>query len=302
MSDSYLNQLDWDGLRLMSVVAHHGSLRRAAAALGISQPTLGRRLRDVEMAVGTTLVVRHARGVTLTDAGHAAVAAAVNMQKVVRSFQRSMSGATGEMRGRVRVACTESVAVGVLLPSLRALRRKHPGVFVDVVVSATASDLDRREADIAIRMFQPKQPNLRARRLGTATTSFYASRAYVEEWGRPTSVSELTKHDAVGPDREPLFVRQAQALGVDVSQLPWRTDAFSVMRALVHQGIAVGALNGPMADDDPNLVLCFGPIAVHPVWLVTHPDLWSSQVVRAVWGQLSADLTPVFSQPVPEQG
>lgn len=293
--DSLMNHLDWDGLRLLLAVVDAGSLRGAADTLSISQPTLGRRLRALESAVGAPLLLRHARGVTLTDAGRATVALARGLSEQLTAHRRALAGHEAEATGRVRLACTEPVGEQVIAPILGSLRARHPALGVDLVVSATASDLDRREADLAVRMFRPTQPNLIARRVGGCFTAFYASRAYVARRGRPADLIDLATHDGVGPDRIELFVRQAGALGVDLEQLAYRTDSPAVTRALVRAGAAIGALLGPMADADPALVRVMGPIAEHEVWLVTHPDLWTSRPVRAVWDHLAAHLPEALS-------
>lgn len=288
--------MDWDGLRLLMVVAAHGSLRGAAGELGISQPTLGRRLRDLEDGVGVPLLVRHARGVELTLEGQAAVEAARAVAGQLDTLQRGLSGRRAEVRGRVRISCTEPVAMEALPGSLRQLRREHPRLAVDIVVDARASDLDRREADLAVRMFQPQHASLIARQIGASFTAFYASRAYLEAHGRPTSLAELMQgHDLIAPDREPLFVRQAAALGFDLDLAAVRTDSFATTAALTRAGVAIGALVGTLADRDPDLVRLFEPLNEYPVWLVTHPDLFTSASVRAVWDRLVEDLPPFFA-------
>jgi DNA-binding transcriptional LysR family regulator len=286
-----VDRLDWDGLRVLRVVAQEGSIRRAAARVGLSQPTLGRRLRALEGEMGVPLLVRHARGIELTTEGRAALEAANAMHTRFESLRRGLSGRRAAVEGRVRISCTEPVAMSLLPASLAALRDAHPGLRIDLVADAMASDLDRREADLAIRMFQPRRANLVARRVGTTHTAFYASRAYIARRGRPESLADLLEHEVIGPDRVQVFVRAASEMGFDLDRVPYRTDALATSLAWVRAGLAIGALLAVAADDDPDLVEVLPPIQEHPVWLVSHPDLFGSAAVRAVWDRLAEDLS-----------
>ena len=282
-----MNQVDWDGVRLLAAVAEAGSLRRAAAGLGISQPTLGRRLDQLERQLGAPLLVRHPRGVLLTGEGEQVVATAGRMREALDQLGRRLGGRGDAVVGRVRISCTEPVAACVLPASLAALREAHPQLGIDVVVDAHASDLVRREADLAVRMFPPRSGELVGKRVGTTFTRFYAAPAYLEAHDMPRDLEELTRHRVIGPDRDPLFVRQAEALGVDLDTLVLRTDGFGVVRAWVRAGLAIGAILEAAAD---GLVPVLPPLATHPVWLVAHPDVRRSAAVSAVWEQLEVDL------------
>lgn len=288
-----MNQLDWDGLQLLLAVHEAGSLRGAAKGLGISQPTLGRRLEALEGQLRTPLVVRHARGVHLTPEGEVAVAASRRVRSELTELQRALTGRATEVVGRVRVSCTAPVAMRVLPPSLLRLASDHPRLSVDVVVDAHATDLDRGAADIAIRMFPPERLSLRARRVGTTRTRFYASPEYVGSHGLPERLEDLAAHRVIGPDRDALFVRQAERLGFDRESMTYRTDSFPTVWAWVAAGVAIGALLEVMGE---GLVPVLEPIAEHPVWLVTHPDLAPSATVSAVWSRLVEDLPACFGR------
>jgi len=287
---------DWDALRVLLAIAEAGSLRRAAARLACSQPTLGRRIRELEESLGHPLLIRHARGVELTDEGRAVLEVARGIEERLGGLQRGLAGRLSTVAGRVRVSCTESVAIELLPPILRDLRERHPKLGVDVVVDAHASDLDRREADLAIRMFQPRRASLVARRLGATFTGFYASRSYLARRGRPEQLSDLREHEMIGPDRDPMFVGMVDQLGFPVEALAFRTDSFACTLAWTRAGLGIGALVGAVVRDEPELVQVLEPLNQYPVWLVTHPDLFGSVAVRAVWDALVGALSPVFAR------
>lgn len=294
--------VDWDPLRLLVEVADRGSLRAAARSVGLSQPTLGRRLRALEDDLGVPLLLRHARGVSLTPDGAAAVEAAREVHTRVEALRRGLAGRVSRVAGRVRLSCTEPVGCELLPPSLARLRADHPELGVDVVMDAHASDLERREADVVVRMFQPRRASLIARRVGSTCTRFYAARSYVEGRKMPETLADLLDHEMIAPDRDPLFVGQARELGMDLSMAAHRTDSFSATLAWVRAGLGIGALLEAVADAE--LVPLLDPIRHHPVWLVTHPDLFGSAAVRAVWDRLATDLPAVFpgTAPTPPDG
>lgn len=286
---------DWEALRLLRCVAERGSLRGAALVSGVSQPTLGRRIAALEASLGARLLVRHARGVSLTPDGVAAVEVARSVAERVAGLRRGVDGRRQDVVGRVRIACTPPVAAHGLPPVLRALREAYPALRVDVAVSVMSADLDRRDADLAIRMFAPKGAQLVARRVGQTFTAFYGSPEYVARRGAPASFAELASHDVIGPDREPLFVRQVEALGFSVDQLAHRTDDLLAVEAMVRAGLGLGALLGAVAERDPGLVRVMPPLIEHPVWLVCPPDLFASAPVRAVWDALAERLSAWLS-------
>lgn len=283
-------QTSWDSLRVLLAVDQEGSLRQAAKWIGLSQPTLSRRLRELESQLGHPLLLRHARGVDFTTEGRAVLEMAREVEQNMLELKRGLAGRRQEVAGRVRISCTEIVAAGVLPPSLDRLREQHPHLHIDLVADARASNLDRREADLAIRMFQPSQSNLVARKVGEAFTAFYASTAYVERHGAPRGFEDLQHHAIIGPDRDPLFLAAVHAMGFDPERIPYRTDSLATMHAWVRSGLAIGALLSTVAGDDPDLVQLLPPVNQYPVWLVSHPDLFASAAVRAVWDQLAEDL------------
>ena len=291
-----LDNTSWDSIRVLLAVDEEGSLRQAARRVGLSQPTLSRRLRELETQLGHALMIRHARGVSFTTEGLAVLEMARGVQDRMNELQRGLDGRRQEIAGRVRISCTEAVAMEVLPPTLDRLREEHPGLYVDLVADSQASDLDRREADLAIRMFQPTRPSLVARKVGEAYTAFYASQSYIDRHGRPTTFDDLQNHAVIGPDRSPVFVEVVRQMGFDPETLAYRTDNLATMHAWVRAGLALGGLLSTVANPDPSLVQVLPPINRYPVWLVSHPDLFGSAAVRAVWEKFAADLPHAFAQ------
>ncbi|MEJ2644430.1 MAG: LysR family transcriptional regulator [Gammaproteobacteria bacterium] len=184
-----MNQLDWALIRSFLAVARLGSLSAAARDMGVSQPTLSRDIQALEAATGLNLFRRTTQGLVLTPQGQRLVDAADHMNAAADRFARQASGLSVELEGDVRISANEIVGTYLLPPAIADFRQEHPAVHVEVVISNGASSLSKREADIALRMFRPTQPDLVARRLPDLELGFYAHRDYLDRRGEPAPAS-----------------------------------------------------------------------------------------------------------------
>src|SRR5688572_1090246 len=149
--------LDWSLVRAFLHVAELGSLSAAARALGSSQPTLGRQVRAIQDALGLELFRRGDRGLTLTDAGERLLPAARAMRQAAYDIELAATGQAESIEGTVRVTSSVVVAMHHLPAIIAELRRDEPLIAVEVFASDETSNLHFREADIAVRMYRPKQ-------------------------------------------------------------------------------------------------------------------------------------------------
>ena len=289
-----MNDLDWNQIRAFAAVARHGSLTAAAAATGLSQPTLSRRIDALERALGATLFVRGRSGAALTDTGAALVARADAMEREAGALVRAAAGRRETPRGEVRVTASRIVSAHLLPPILSALAISHPEIDVELVPSDEVADLSRRDADLAVRMARPSQPDLIARRLGALPLGAYAALSYVERAGMPEPTPEgLMAHRLVGYDRSPLIIDGMRAAGIAARREDFalRCDDQAVYLALVAAGGGIGFLARTVAEA-AGLVRIPLPVEVPPleVWLAAHRDLRTSAAVRAVADAVAAYL------------
>ncbi len=304
-----MNSLDWNLLRSFVAVAEEGSLSAAARALGSSQPTLGRHVAELEDALGIGLFVRHARGLRLTDEGAKLYEVAAGVRAGVDDFARRATGLDPGLDGTVRVTASEVVAVHVLPGVLATLRATHPGIQLEVVADNRAANLLRRDADVAIRMFRPAQPDLITRHVADAQLGLYASAGYVARYGAPRGLQDLRSHTFLGFDRDDLHLRTLQARGVVVARddFPVRCDnqLFHIHATLAGLGIggvqtAIAArlqpTSAPLVAVMPELEL-----PALPLWLVAHAELRRSPRVRAVYDALAEGLRAFYADE-PEAG
>ncbi|WP_367187566.1 LysR family transcriptional regulator, partial [Phenylobacterium sp.] len=199
------NGLDWSSVRDFLAVAEAGSLSGAARRLGVSQPTLSRRIAALEESLHLELFRRSPTGLELTEAGEALLEPARQMERGAQAVEVTASGRDLELAGPVRITTTDGLAVEWLTPNLADLRDRYPRIDFEVIIRLNAVDLLRREADIAIRMGRPRQADLTARRVGELALGLYASRAYLERFGVPEDTDALAGHRSVGFDEGDLY-------------------------------------------------------------------------------------------------
>ena len=281
---------DWNLYRTFLAVLKQGSLSGAARHLALTQPTVTRHIDALENATGVDLFFRTQRGLTPTDMALKLVPHAEALAATAAALMRVASDRTGEVRGTVRITASEIVSVEHLPRILAKLRRSHPGLTVELVLSNAVDDLLRQEADIALRMTEPVHDVLVARRLPSIELGLYAHRDYLARRSIPTSMARLADHDVIGFDHEtpPLraLVRRFPAL--DRSSFALRTDSDIAQLAAIRAGCGIGMCQVAVANRDPRLVRVLPKLVSVELglWIVMHQDLKTSPRCKTVFDAL----------------
>lgn len=165
--------MEWSDIRVFLAIAREGTLAGAAQKLGQSQPTMGRRLRALEQAVGQTLFQRTGDGFVLTDEGEAVLAHAERIEDETLAFQRRLDGSSEDLEGLLRVSSSDWFGAHLLAPVFAEFARLHPRVAVELLTSHTLLSLPRREADLVFRVRPFDEPEVVARRLMTIPYGAY---------------------------------------------------------------------------------------------------------------------------------
>ena len=279
-----MNSLDWTLLRSFLAVVECGSLSKAAKEISATQPTLSRHIRELEAEVGVTLFTRSALGLYPTAAALGLVDDARAMGAAAEALNLKAQGRSQQLSGTVRV--TASVIVGNLMlpPILEALRQAEPNIQIEIVTSDTNQNLLRRDADIAIRMAEPTQNALIARKLGDTPMGLFGATDYFDRRGRLTSAADLHKHDLIGLDRSDALIRGLTQYGVNVMREDFalRSDDQMVGWHLMLAGGGIGAAQVLLANRYSELEqVDVGPRFMPlPVWLVMSEEVRSSARVR----------------------
>jgi len=283
--------MQWDDARIFLAVAESGTLTRAARRLGLSQPTVGRRLAALEDDLRTRLFDRTGQRLLLTRDGEAVLEPARRMALEAVSMERRAAGRDAALSGTLRLSLTEGLGANWLPERLLAFRRRHPGIVVELALDNNALNLSRREADVALRLVSPAgrgtpaQDSLLIRRLGRLTLGLYASAAYLAERGAPASLDDLGAHDVVTADAAMALPHLAWfADAARRGRTALRTDSLPAHLAAARAGWGIALLAKPLGDAAPELhrVLPQAPTPQLDINLVWHADLKGVARVRAL--------------------
>lgn len=285
---------DWNRARAFLVTAEEGSLSAAARALGMAQPTLGRQVSALERELGVALFLRAGRGLMLTPSGLELMDHVRAMGDAASRMSLAASGKAQAIEGTVSISASEVDAAFRLPALVRRLRQEAPGIDIEIVATNSESDLRRREADIAIRNYRPTQPDLVARRIRELHGRIYATPAYLESIGNPTTPEAVSAADFIGFPQADEFLAALGRFGLSLSRrsLVMVSESHLVQWAHVKQGLGIGIMAADIGDAEPDVVRVLpdvDPIAF-PVWLVAHRDLHTSRRVRLVFDMLARDL------------
>ena len=173
---------DWNHIRAFLVTAEEGTLSAAAKALGLTQPTLSRQVSALETELCITLFERVGQRLVLTSSGLELLEHARGMGDAALEFSLAATGQSQQIEGSVIVSAGELTAAYMLPKIIAKLRREEPGIDIEVVVTNEPSDLKRREADIAIRSFHPKQNDLIAKKIGEEVIWLYGTQEYLDRY------------------------------------------------------------------------------------------------------------------------
>jgi DNA-binding transcriptional LysR family regulator len=205
--------MDWDRVRVFCGVAEAGSFTRAAESLGLSQSAISRQISALEEDLRTPLFHRHARGLVLTEQGEILLEAAQEIAARMAVVESRLDEAKDHPAGHLRINTTVGFGTVWLTAHLREFLDLYPEITVSLLVIDTELDLSMREADVAIRLNPPRQPDLIQKRLMTVHTHLYAAPEYLEGAPPLESADDL--------DRHRLIVYGSEAMPPPVPSLNW---------------------------------------------------------------------------------
>jgi DNA-binding transcriptional LysR family regulator len=285
----------WDLYRSFLAVLRLGSLSAAARSLGLTQPTVGRHIAQLQESLGgRVLFTRSPQGLMPTAPAHELRPHAEDMAAAAAAFTRMGSADVEEAAGVIRLAAADVVGVEVLPAILSEFRYKYPNTAIELSLSNQMADLLRRDADIAVRMVRPKQKALLARRVGRLALQFHAHRRYLERYGYPERLQDLANHSIIGFDRiRPLgMLMNALPLPVSRELFAFRCDHDLAQLSALRAGFGIGICQTGIARRDPDLLPV---LAKHfkfdmEVWIVMHNDLKRISRMRFMFDHLCANL------------
>jgi DNA-binding transcriptional LysR family regulator len=296
-----ISMFDWNDLRYLLAVARHGSTLAAAKALQVNQSTVHRRLAALEKALACSLVERHPTGYRLTETGKQVRAHAERMEQEAIALERHVASSDKGMVGRIRMTCSTAVGQRLMTSGLiESFNARHPGLTVELVMTERLLSLANGDSDLAIRGGEPTDESLVGKKVADVAWGLYASRAYVQRHGAPTSAEELDRHSVVGFIDGMVEHRAARWLRSKAPRAQIRAECGNVPSVFlaVKSGACLGPLPLPLADTDDELMCVLGPIRElsYPMYLLTHRDLRRVPRISAFFEFCSNRLQPVLTR------
>ena len=189
--------MDWDKLRVFQAAADAGSFTHAGETLGLSQSAVSRQVGALEADLGAPLFHRHARGLILTEQGEMLLGAVRDVVLKLDAVRSRLIDSREKPHGELRVTTTLGLGANWLAPRLGEFVDLYPEIKLQLLLSDDDLDLGMREADVALRLREPSQPDLIRRRLFTVHFHAYASADYLRKHPQPRKVEDLDQHHLV---------------------------------------------------------------------------------------------------------
>lgn len=263
--------MDWDKLRIFLAVSEAGSFTHAGESLNLSQSAVSRQISALEESLTVPLFHRHARGLILTEQGELLFRTAKDIFAKLAMAEAQLNESKEQPKGPLKVTTTVAFGTTWLAPRMPEFLDLYPDIELTLLLDDNELDLSMREADVAIRMNQPRQPDLIQRHLITFHFHLYAAPGYLATRTPPTKLEDLRDHRLVlyGDNARPPFPEAnwlRNAGGLDLgSQAGLKVNNFLAILLAVRQGAGIAALPDYMAKESEGLTRLLSDVAMPEV-------------------------------------
>jgi DNA-binding transcriptional LysR family regulator len=256
-------------------IAREGKLTVAATQRRANHSTLYRRLNQLESQLKCRLFERLHDGYQLTQAGQELFTYAERIEQEAMAAERSLTGKDMTLQGEIRVTAPEHIAYEYLPGYLAVFHKQYPRIRITIIVSNSDLNLNRREADIAIRATPEPPQYLVGRKVLELPWYVFGSSGYVKRVGAPDSIRTLIEHDWVGPDAA-LFHLAAYTWfhkHIREERVKVRATSLNAIAKLAETGMGLAVLPVDQSCGNLKILMPFEPGRGSDLWLLTHPDL-----------------------------
>ncbi|NKL38550.1 LysR family transcriptional regulator [Rhizobium leguminosarum bv. viciae] len=237
--------MEWSDLKLFLAIARFGTLGAAARSLGLTQPTMGRRLRALETSLGHTLFQRTTDGFVLTDEGAAVFAGAERIEEEALAVERVLAGGSRQLDGFLRLSSSDWFGAHVLAPVLAEFSQVHPKVVVELLTDSRLLSLSRREADLVFRIQPFTEAEVISRKLIHIEYGVYISRGAAHPEAGDGAGTRLVTMDEAFSDMPDVSWLQRLLPRADIVM---RSNSRDVQAALCANGAGLAVLPRPLGD------------------------------------------------------
>ena len=253
--------MDWDKLRVFHSVAEAGSFTHAGESLNLSQSAVSRQISALEESLNVPLFHRHARGLILTEQGELLFRTARDVFAKLSMTEAMLSESREHPKGPLKITTTVAFGTTWLAPRIREFLDLYPEIQLTLLVDDNELDLAMREADIAIRMSTPRQPDLIQRHLMTLRFHIFAHISYLKRKGTPKTAAELDQHDIISftDDNRPLIaginlLMESGSGGQSARKPVLRVNNMHAIFRAVESGLGIAVLPDYMVEGRPDVV------------------------------------------------
>ncbi|EQC47198.1 LysR family transcriptional regulator [Bacteriovorax sp. Seq25_V] len=281
---------DWNRAKAFLVTAEKGSYSAAAKALNLTQSTLGRQVQALEHELGVVLFERTGKGIQITPIGLDLIEHVKTMAEGASKLSLAAMGQSEDLEGLVTITASEAISAFQLPQFVKKIRNLAPGIKIEIVARNESADLRKREADIAVRNYRPKQPDLIMKKVSDAQGNFYATKEFIKNNGPFKTIKDLSKANFVSVGDLSGYIEGLKPYGLNLTK-----DNFSIMTEshfvhwnLVKDGLGIGIMPNCIGDKDKSVekVLKSFKGINFSTWIVSHRELKTNRRIRFVFDQL----------------
>ena len=278
--------MDWDCFRYFLAVVEHKSLSAAARELGVTQPTVGRRIRYLESWLNARLFDRENYGYNLTPAGETIVDLVFDLNMTVIDIVRRVSGHDGRLCGRVRLSTAECLGNFWLVPRLPWFKQEFPGIELEVILGHNALDVMDGHCDIALRVGDPESQDAIGQCFGKVHFGLFAEKIYLANHGVPATIEDLKDHLIIawaGAEKDSCVGRLLEPLA-KIARVNLLSNNMTALLGAARSGLGLVVLPAYMVGPENDLERVLPDVIDHTedLWVLTHKDLTKTAKVRAV--------------------
>ncbi len=281
---------NWSDLPIFMAIAQMGSLTAAGAKLGISQPTVGRRLRALEDSLGGPVLKKEGGQLVPTAFGHKVLEHVARMNEEAAAIARSSATLDHSLSGPLVIAAGQGLGENWLLFAMRDFMKAHPDILLDLSIDMHSANLAQREADVALRWIGPgTQNSLIGRKAASVGFGLYASQDYLTRRAMPQNPDDMADHDGVTVLLDGHDLLWKEAIGTELAQprrFTVRANSTQAHKNAIIAGIGIGPLPHYSTDGLPLVRVLPKLEKIIDLWVVAHEDLKKCARVRAAFDYL----------------
>ncbi len=286
------NNVSWDDYRYFLKVARLGTLTAAGESLKVNHSTVLRRINALEKKLEARLFERFKSGYVLTESGRDMFDHIQHLEDEILSVERKIKGKDIRYEGKIKISITDTLGHFWLPPFIKKFKIQYPGILLDIDIRTGFTDLTRRQADILICAYNDHPDYMIGKKLAPIAVELYASREYINTFGRPESIQDLAAHRILilnealdGVEFNEWLKRLVPAAAIAMS-----CNMLTGLYSYARQGLGIAPLPIYVGNQDSSLVsvMKIPRQFHHDTWMLIHPDLRNTQRIKAFMGFMYA--------------